>query len=156
MEAQISEDTIIGRGTRLNGEFNLDGLLRIDGDFSGTIRSRGKVLVGSNGRAECTIYAGRVVIGGVVRGNIISKEKVRILSTGMVLGNITTPRLIMEEGVIFNGNCRIVKANDPALEARNRTERSREQNIMLPSYMQGNNVGSMQPAPEADPLPVGK
>ena len=108
---QIPDDSfinsIIGEGTRFKGEFELNGLLRVDGDFSGTIRSTGKILVGRNGRAECTIHAGTVVIGGIVRGNVSALEKVIILSTGMMLGNITTPRLIAEEGVIFNGNCRI-------------------------------------------------
>jgi cytoskeletal protein CcmA (bactofilin family) len=110
-DAHISDDafinSIIGEGTRFKGEFDLNGLLRIDGDFTGTIRTKGKVLVGRNGRAECTLHAGTVVIGGVFRGEIFSAEKVIILSTGLVLGNITTPRLIVEEGVIFNGTCRI-------------------------------------------------
>ncbi|MBN1698915.1 MAG: polymer-forming cytoskeletal protein [Spirochaetales bacterium] len=102
-------NSIIGEGTRFKGEFDLNGLLRIDGDFSGVIRTKGKVLVGSNGRVECTMYAGTVVIGGMVRGDIYSTEKVIILSTGMVIGNIQTPRLIVEDGVIFNGNCKIVE-----------------------------------------------
>jgi cytoskeletal protein CcmA (bactofilin family) len=100
-------NSIIGEGTRFKGEFDLTGLLRIDGDFIGVIRTRGKVLVGQNGRAECTLHAATVVVGGVVRGEIVSTEKVIILSTGLVLGNISTPRLIVEEGVIFNGSCRI-------------------------------------------------
>ncbi len=108
---QIVEDTfinsIIGEGTRFKGEFELNGLLRIDGDFSGAIRTNGKILVGRHGRAECTIHAGTVVIGGIVRGDVHANEKVIILSTGMMLGNISTPRLIAEEGVIFNGNCKI-------------------------------------------------
>ena len=100
-------NSIIGEGTRFNGEFDLNGLLRIDGDFCGTVRTKGKVLVGKNGRAECTVYAGTVVVGGIVRGNIFAEEKVVILSTGIVLGSIHSPRLIVEEGVIFNGTARI-------------------------------------------------
>jgi len=110
-DAHVTDDafinSIIGEGTKFKGEFDLNGLLRIDGDFTGIIRTKGKVLVGKNGRAECTLNAGTVVVGGVVRGEIVSTEKVIILSTGLVLGNITTPRLIVEEGVIFNGSCRI-------------------------------------------------
>jgi cytoskeletal protein CcmA (bactofilin family) len=107
-------NSMIGEGTRIKGELDLNGLLRIDGDFSGAIRTKGKVLVGKNGRAECVLTAGTVVIGGVFRGEIISTEKVIILSTGLVLGTITTPRLIIEEGVIFNGSCRIAAA--PAMD----------------------------------------
>ena len=102
-------NSIIGEGTRFNGEFDLNGLLRIDGDFCGTVRTEGKVLVGKNGRAECTVYAGTVVVGGILRGNIFANEKVVILSTGIVLGNIHSPRFIVEEGVIFNGTARIVE-----------------------------------------------
>ena len=116
-------NSIIGEGTRFNGEFDLNGLLRIDGDFCGTVRTEGKVLVGKNGRAECTVYAGTVVVGGILRGNIFANEKVVILSTGIVLGNIHSPRFIVEEGVIFNGTARIVEGetktdsgNPPAQE----------------------------------------
>jgi len=100
-------NSIIGEGTRFRGEFDLDGLLRIDGDFSGVVRTKGKVLVGRNGRAQCTIYAGTVVIGGAVRGDINATEKVIVLSTGMIIGNIRSPRLVIEEGVLFTGECQV-------------------------------------------------
>jgi cytoskeletal protein CcmA (bactofilin family) len=100
-------NSIIGEGTRFRGEFDLSGLLRIDGDFSGTIRTKGKILIGQGGRAECNIYAETIVVGGLVRGNLFSTEKVVILSTGMMIGNICAPRLVVEEGVILNGNVRI-------------------------------------------------
>ncbi len=121
-DVHISDDafvnSIIGEGTRFNGEFDLNGLLRIDGDFTGVIRTRGKVLVGKNGRAECTMQAGTVVVGGVVKGEITSTEKVIVLSTGLVLGNITTPRLIVEEGVLLDGTCRITSPSpEPAKPA---------------------------------------
>lgn len=103
-------NSIVGEGTEFRGDLKLNGLLRIDGDFSGSITTDGKILVGRNGRAECTITAGTVVVGGVVRGNISSSEKVIILSTGMVIGNVSTPRLIVEEGVVLNGTCLISKS----------------------------------------------
>lgn len=100
-------NSIVGEGTRFRGDIELDGLLRVDGDFLGTIRSAGKVLVGKNGRAECTINACTVVIGGIVKGDIYSSEKVIVLSSGMVIGNIFCPRLIAEEGVLIDGNCTV-------------------------------------------------
>jgi cytoskeletal protein CcmA (bactofilin family) len=119
-EAQLPDsayiNSIIGEGTRFNGELDLNGLLRIDGDFCGTVRTKGKVLVGKNGRAECTVYAGTVVVGGIVKGNIFAEEKVVILSTGVVLGNVASPRFIAEEGVVLSGNCRIVAQSPTARE----------------------------------------
>ena len=105
IEDRAFVNSIVGEGTRFNGELDLNGLLRIDGDFTGTIKTTGKVLVGKNGRAECTINASTVVVGGAVKGNIYSSERVIVLSSGMILGNIYTPRLIVEEGVILNGEC---------------------------------------------------
>jgi cytoskeletal protein CcmA (bactofilin family) len=118
-------NSIVGEGTRFRGELDLNGLLRIDGDYSGIIRTPDKVLVGKNGRAECSIYAGTIVIGGAVKGNIYASEKIIILTTGMVVGNITTPRLIVEEGVILDGECRIVKDVNIVIENEEAVEQER-------------------------------
>jgi len=105
-------NSIVGDGTKFVGDLELNGLLRIDGDFIGNIRTEGKVLIGKNGRAECKIIADTVVIGGVVKGDIVSTGKVVILSTGMLIGNVSTPRLISEDGVILNGLCKISNPED--------------------------------------------
>jgi cytoskeletal protein CcmA (bactofilin family) len=105
-------NSIIGEGTTLHGDFNLNGLLRIDGTFVGKVRTSGKVLIGKNGQAECEIVAATVVIGGKVKGEIIATERITLLSTGVFIGNIVTPRLIIEEGVVFDGKCEIVEDKD--------------------------------------------
>jgi len=101
-------NSIIGEGTNFSGDISLTGLLRIDGDFKGSVTTTDKVLIGKTGRAECMIKADTIVIGGVVKGDIISTDKVVILSSGMLIGNLTAPRLIVEEGVILNGDCKIL------------------------------------------------
>ena len=105
-------NSLIGEGTRFRGDFDLEGLLRIDGDFEGSVRTKGRVLVGRGGRAACTINAGTVVIGGAFRGEIFAAEKVIILSTGLVIGKITTPRLVVEDGVLFSGTCSVAVNNE--------------------------------------------
>ncbi len=117
-------NSIVGEGTRFRGDLELNGLLRIDGDYSGTISTPGKVLVGKNGRAECTIHAGTVVIGGVVKGDIYSSEKVIVLSTGMIIGNVVTPRLIVEAGVLLNGEC-LIRQQEVDLKQDKKTEKAR-------------------------------
>ena len=111
-----AEDTIvnsiIGAGSEFKGEFKINGLLRVDGQFQGTIETDGKVLIGQAGNAVTDIKARLVVIGGTVRGNIFATERVIFLSTGKIKGNIITPSLIMEDGVIFEGNCTINKRLD--------------------------------------------
>ena len=107
--SKLAEDTtvnsIIGVGSDFKGEFKINGLLRIDGRFKGTIETDGKVLIGQTGEATSDIRARLVVVGGTVRGNIFATERVIFLSTGNITGNIITPSLIMEEGVRFEGNC---------------------------------------------------
>jgi cytoskeletal protein CcmA (bactofilin family) len=104
--------SIIGEGTRLSGDFEVKGLLRIDGDFIGTIRTNGKVLVSKHGRADCTIDGNIIVIGGIVKGTIIAHNSVEILSSGVVIGTIVAPRLIIHENVLFHGTCRVTPEAD--------------------------------------------
>ena len=105
-------NSIIGEGSEFKGEFNINGLLRIDGKFKGTIATDGKVLIGQTGEAITDIKARVVVIGGTVKGNIYATERVIMLSTGTINGNVITPSLIMEDGVIFEGNCFINKRQE--------------------------------------------
>ena len=111
-------NSLVGKGTRFDGELNLTGLLRIDGGFTGSINTEGKVLIGRSGRVKCSISAGSVIIGGVVKGNIHSSGKVVVLSTGMVLGNIKAPSIIIEQGVIINGKCHVLAGDNQEYEHR--------------------------------------
>lgn len=111
-EEEFAINSIIGEGAEFTGEFKLSGLLRIDGKFKGLIVTDGKVLVGKTGVVETDIKARVVVAGGHVRGNIYATERVTLLSTCHLTGDIITPRLIVEEGVVFQGNCTI----NPRLE----------------------------------------
>lgn len=102
-------NSLIGEDTVLRGEFDLNGVLRIDGTFDGNIDGNGKVLVGESGKVKSDIKARIVIIGGTVYGDIKASEMITILSTGKLIGNIETPRLIAEEGMIFDGKCNILE-----------------------------------------------
>ena len=100
-------NSIIGEGASFNGEFSLEGSLRIDGNFHGKISSEGKVVVGQNGQVETNIKARIIVISGKVTGNIHAKESVHLLSTAKIYGDIISPNLVMEEGVFLEGRVSI-------------------------------------------------
>lgn len=102
---QASINSIIGDGTRFRGDLDLQGLLRIDGDFEGSIQTTGRVLVGKTGRARCAVKADTVVAGGIIKGDIQASTKVVLLSTCVMIGNIRTPVLIVEDGVLLHGSC---------------------------------------------------
>lgn len=110
-------NSIVGVGTHFKGQLSVTGLLRVDGDFSGSIQTSGRVIIGRGGRADCTIDAATVVIGGVFRGTIYAREKVIALDTAIILGNIFAPRIVAETGVLLDG----------ALHVRGQTARAPEE-----------------------------
>ncbi len=105
-------NTFLGENSNLKGIFNIKGPLRIDGIFSGKINSSGKVIIGKSGKAECMIVAKSVVVGGSIKGDIYAEEKVMVLKSGEVIGNIYSTSVIMEDGVVFNGKCNIIAKNE--------------------------------------------
>ncbi len=118
-------NSIVGPGTFFRGHVELHGLLRIDGDFSGSVRTDGRVIVGKSGRADCAIEAGTVMIGGLFRGEILAYEKVVLLSSCVVLGSVAAPRLIVEEGVLFSGRCRITGSTEALVASADNGKRKK-------------------------------
>ena len=100
-------NSIIGEGSEFSGEFKVDGLIRIDGKFSGLIQTNGKVLIGKTGVVDTDIKARIIVSGGLIKGNLYASERVILLSTCKLYGDLITPNLILEDGVLFHGKCTV-------------------------------------------------
>lgn len=98
-------NSLIGEGSFFKGDLTVKGLLRIDGDFLGTVTTDFRVLIGTQGRARATFHASEVIIGGAVKGDIYASQKVVIYSTGLVLGNIYAPSIQVEDGAVVEGYC---------------------------------------------------
>jgi cytoskeletal protein CcmA (bactofilin family) len=101
---------LIGNGTRFEGKLESAGDIRIDGRFNGEISVNGTLSIGEGGLVEADIHAPFVVIGGRFRGNIIAEKRVEILPPANVCGEIEAPSVIMQDGAIFEGNCRMREA----------------------------------------------
>jgi cytoskeletal protein CcmA (bactofilin family) len=97
-------NSLIGAGSSVDGDIDIDGLLRIDGDVRGSVRVTGKIVVGAAGRVEASIRAQSAIIGGIVKGDVYVAERLRILSGGVVIGNVFAPRLEAEEGTVVHGD----------------------------------------------------
>ena len=100
-------NSVIGEGSEFYGEFKISGLIRIDGKFKGLLQTDGKVIVGKTGIVETDIRARTVVAGGEIRGNIFATERVVLLSSCRLYGDVITPKLLIEEGVLFEGKCTV-------------------------------------------------
>jgi cytoskeletal protein CcmA (bactofilin family) len=100
-------DTTIGKDSRFEGRFSIRGTLQIDGRYEGDRLSVDNLSVGPTGRVRTAITAANVVVEGVVIGNITATNRVLLLPTAKVLGDIRTPELIIQNGVILEGKCSI-------------------------------------------------
>ena len=86
--------------------------IRIDGHLKGEISADGTLVVGEEAMIEANVCVSYIVICGEVHGNIIADQKIEIRRPGRVFGNIQTPILVITEGVIFKGNCRMDLAEE--------------------------------------------
>jgi len=98
---------VIGDGSIFDGRFSVSGSILIEGKFTGDIRTDDHLIVGPSGKVRTDIVARRVTVAGTLIGNIAASEEVTLLHTGKVLGNITTPKLVIEPGVITEGKVTI-------------------------------------------------
>jgi len=101
--------TTLGRETDFNGVMRFKDSLKIDGTFSGEIVSTGFLYVEQGATITANIHVGSVVVGGTIKGNIEATEKLEMLSTGKVYGNIRTGKLKIADGVIFEGKCEMIR-----------------------------------------------
>ncbi len=101
----------VGHGTVLSGETNFQAMLRVDGQLVGSVSSEtGTLIVGSNGQVDANVSVASAVVNGVVNGDIIATERVQLGRTARVVGNIQAPRMIIEDGAIFEGMCSMMGA----------------------------------------------
>ncbi len=103
----------VGHGTVLTGETQFQMMLRVDGHLTGTVTSDGGTLiVGTNGQVDANVSVGIATVNGIVNGDVIATEKIQLGRTARVTGNIATPRLVIEEGAVFEGGCNMMKARE--------------------------------------------
>ena len=103
--AAPSRLTVISEGTILEGQLRVDGDLRIEGLIKGTVSSKGKVTMLKSGRVDGDIICQHAEISGLVNGKLKVQEVLMLKANALVEGDIHTGKLVIENGVKFNGNC---------------------------------------------------
>ena len=110
---EIKDGTLsgfVGSGTSVTGEATFKSMLRIDGHFSGRITSpTGTLIVGAGGQVDANVEVAVATIQGVVNGDIIGGQRIELGRAGKVNGNIQTPSLVIEQGGVFEGSCKMVQ-----------------------------------------------
>jgi cytoskeletal protein CcmA (bactofilin family) len=102
-------NSIIGKGSVFQGKFKVEGSIQVDGKFEGELTSEQQVIIGETGLINTTgvLKSQKIIIAGVMMGNVVGEDSVTLLETGKMLGNIETKNLQVEKGIIFEGNVKI-------------------------------------------------
>ncbi len=109
-----SSDLLLGRGAEFDGKLNFEGTVRMDAKFTGSITTNDVLVVGENARINAEISCGTIIVHGEVNGNIKAKIAVELHHPAKVHGNIETPSLTIEKGVVFHGESRMAPAEKAA------------------------------------------
>lgn len=118
MKKKDQINAFLGKETEFEGKLSFSGTVRIDGRFIGEIFTEGTLIIGESAVIESEMHVGHIIINGEIRGNITAEERIEIHKPGKVFGNIQAPIVVIDEGVIFEGNCRmqrLKKAEDKKL-----------------------------------------
>ncbi len=107
MQIDAEAATTIGEKSTFNGRFAVRGSLRVDGTFEGEALLVDQLAVGPTGRVRASITATSVVVEGIIIGNVSASARILLLSTARVLGDLKTPELIIQDGVVLEGRCTI-------------------------------------------------
>ena len=107
--AELLDDDMVGLlepGVEVEGKMRIAcGIMRLNSHFKGEITCEGMLVVANQAEVEGEIHAKRVSITGKVKGAVHASESLEIKNPGIVLGNIYTPKLLVEPGGYFDGQC---------------------------------------------------
>lgn len=107
-------EAFLGRNTSFEGKMGFEGMARLDGKFDGEIFSGDILIIGENATINAEINVDTLVVDGKVSGNVSASGKIEIHSTGKLHGNISTPTLVIDEGGVFDGTCKMEKGIEEA------------------------------------------
>jgi cytoskeletal protein CcmA (bactofilin family) len=141
----IKEGTLsgfVGSGTVVTGEASFKAMMRIDGQMSGRISSTsGTLVIGTNGRVDANIEVAVATVHGTVNGDIIATQRLELGRSAKVSGNIQTPSLMIEQGAIFEGSCKMTQVS-AAVEKNKGTYTSHDDKVLDTTRMKGAASGS--------------
>jgi cytoskeletal protein CcmA (bactofilin family) len=97
----------LDEGTEFSGELRFRDVLRVDGRFRGRIVSDNTLIIGETGQVDAEIDCGVVSIRGRVSGTVRGRQRIELLSGCRVTATLVSPKLVVEDGAFFQGDCRM-------------------------------------------------
>jgi cytoskeletal protein CcmA (bactofilin family) len=99
----------IDEGSEMEGRYTFRGTVMLNGKFKGEISSGDALIIGERAVVEADVRVGRVTVSGEVTGNLRATERVELKRTARVYGDVEAPVIVVEEGVLFEGHCKMTK-----------------------------------------------
>jgi cytoskeletal protein CcmA (bactofilin family) len=103
--AMSGTSAFLGKGTRVSGKLTFEGPVRIEGQVEGELSAHDTLTIGEGADVRAQVTGTSIVIHGKVTGDVKANKRLEIRAPGKLIGNITTPVLVIQEGVIFEGQC---------------------------------------------------
>jgi len=100
-------NALLGRGSEFEGKLTFEGTVRIDGKFTGTIVTNDTLVVGEGAKISAEIACGSLIVHGEVQGNVRAKNGIELHQPARMRGNLESPAIMIEKGVIFEGQCKM-------------------------------------------------
>ena len=94
----------LGPGSKFEGKLFFDEIVRLDGTFKGEINSRDTLIIGETADIDGDVEVGTFILSGRFKGNVKAATRVELRRPAQIEGTIETPILVVEEGVMLNGN----------------------------------------------------
>lgn len=103
--------TCIAEGSEIEGKFTFSGTVMLNGRLRGEIISNDSLVIGEKGVVNASIKAGIVQIAGELVGDVNASDRVELMDHSRVYGDVNAPVVIINEGALFEGQCRMTRPN---------------------------------------------
>jgi len=98
---------LISNGTDITGDIKSNGDIRIDGSLTGSLNTKGKVVVGTTGKVKGEVFCKNSEVSGIIDGKITVGQLLNLKASSKIYGDIITAKLSIEPGAVFSGNCKM-------------------------------------------------
>jgi len=105
VEPRAEQRAYLDSGSKISGKLSFEGPIRIDGHVDGEITAKDSLTIGESAVVTAQIKAASIIVAGKVSGDIVAAQRIEIRPSAKVLGNLTSPVLVVHEGALFEGHC---------------------------------------------------
>jgi len=111
-ETESTTINLISIGTDITGDIKSNGDIRIDGSLTGSLNTKGKVVIGPTGKVNGEVICKNSEVSGIIEGKISVGQLLNLKASSKIHGDIATSKLSIEPGAIFTGNCKMSDNNN--------------------------------------------